>query len=106
MKNVIAFLLTVVCAFPFMCCKSNDREKDVVQQEKVEYFEGASQISETNEMQISAADTTVTSYDTFLEAYYRGLTQNFGHNYQKSCGYVALGMLLSYYDTYLDDDII
>lgn len=27
-------------------------------------------------------------------------------NYQGSCGYVAIGMLLSYYDTFLNDDII
>lgn len=27
-------------------------------------------------------------------------------NYKGSCGYVAIGMLLSYYDTFLSDDII
>lgn len=45
-------------------------------------------------------------YDSFLEAYYDNLTYNFGVNYKNSCGYIALGMLLSYYDTYLNDDII
>lgn len=45
-------------------------------------------------------------YDSFLEAYYANLTQNMGFNYHGSCGYVALGMLLSYYDTYLNDAII
>ena len=45
-------------------------------------------------------------YDNFLTAYYDNLTYNFGVNYKSSCGYIALGMLLSYYDTYLCDDII
>ena len=45
-------------------------------------------------------------YDNFLEAYYDNLTYNYGVNYKNSCGYIALGMLLSYYDTFLNDDII
>ena len=51
-------------------------------------------------------DSNITSYDNFLQSYYDNLTYNFGMNYQGSCGYVAIGMLLSYYDTYLCDDII
>ena len=43
-----------------------------------------------------ALNSSLTTYPTYLEAYYGGLTQNFGHNYKNSCGYVALGMLLSY----------
>lgn len=42
----------------------------------------------------------------FKYEYFRGLTDNFGENVFNSCGYVAIGQLLSYYDTYLDDDII
>lgn len=45
-------------------------------------------------------------YNSFLEAYFRNLKDNMGENIKGSCGYVALGMLLSYYDTYLDDSII
>lgn len=54
------------------------------------------------------ADTTATTttYDTYMEGYFRGLTKNMGRNYKGSCGYVALGQLLSYYDSYLDDYII
>lgn len=42
----------------------------------------------------------------FKYEYFRGLTDNFGENVFNSCGYVAIGQLLSYYDTYLDDNII
>ena len=45
-------------------------------------------------------------YESFLQAYYENLKYNFGMNYQGSCGYVALGMKLSYYDTFLNDDDI
>lgn len=45
-------------------------------------------------------------YSDFKTSYFDNLTRNFGVNYKGSCGYVAIGMLLSYYDTYLNDDII
>ena len=48
----------------------------------------------------------ITSYDNFMIAYYDNLTYNYGVNYKNSCGYIALGMILSYYDTYLYDGII
>ncbi len=59
----------------------------------------------------SLSPTTVYSsnilqYNNFMQAYFDNLTYNFGLNYKGSCGYVAIGMLLSYYDTYLSDDII
>ncbi len=50
--------------------------------------------------------TTISEYDTFLEAYFTNLIHNIGNNMKGSCGYVAIAMLLSYYDTYLNDDII
>ena len=46
------------------------------------------------------------TYSTFLKHYYDNLTHNFGMNYDSSCGYVGLGMLLSYYDTFYDSDLI
>ena len=51
-------------------------------------------------------NSSIDEYDNFLVAYYDNLTYNFGVNYKNSCGYIALGMLLSYYDTYLSDNII
>ena len=52
-------------------------------------------------------DTTYKDkYDCFMQAYYNNLNVNMGVNVKGSCGYVAMTMLLSYYDTYLNDDII
>ncbi len=54
-----------------------------------------------------SADTTVqTGYEYFSQSYFRHLTNNFGRNYHGSCAFVAMAMLLSYYDTYHDDDIV
>lgn len=44
--------------------------------------------------------------DNFASYYFSNLKYNFGNNTIGSCGYVATAMLLSYYDTYLNDNII
>ena len=71
----------------------------------------AIQITPTEETQnpsTTVADRyiNVLNYDTFAESYFEHLKENFGINHHGSCGYVALGMLLSYYDTYWNDSII
>ncbi len=45
-------------------------------------------------------------YNNYMEAYYDNLIYNYGYNSNDSCGYIALSMLLSYYDNYISDDII
>lgn len=44
--------------------------------------------------------------DTFCAHYYMNLRENFAKNINGSCGYVALCALLSFYDTFMNDDII
>ena len=44
--------------------------------------------------------------DKFATYYFSNLKDNYGYNTMGSCGYVATAMMLSYYDTYLNDDII
>lgn len=44
--------------------------------------------------------------DTFLNYYFTNLDYNIGYNPDYSCVYVATGMLLSYFDTWWNDDII
>ena len=58
----------------------------------------------------SEPDNTYSSnifyYDHFMESYFDNLTMNHGYNIIGSCGYVGIDMLLSYYDTYLSDNIV
>ena len=42
----------------------------------------------------------------FVRDYFRNLTENFPTNNSGNCGYVALAMLLSYYDTYWNSDFV
>ena len=44
--------------------------------------------------------------DKFASYYFYNLKNNYGNNTHGSCGYVAAAMMLSYYDTYLNDNII
>ncbi|MBO5715961.1 MAG: leucine-rich repeat protein [Clostridia bacterium] len=44
--------------------------------------------------------------DSYMEMYFKNLHVNFGNNAKGSCGYVAIAMLLSYYDTVLRDSIV
>ncbi|MBE5764171.1 MAG: hypothetical protein E7339_01025 [Clostridiales bacterium] len=48
----------------------------------------------------------IDSYSSFMKYYFHNLKENHGFNYQGSCGYVAVGMLFAYYDTFHDDRII
>lgn len=55
-----------------------------------------------------AADVTnqEIKLDNCSTFYFNHLRENFGYNAYDSCGFVAAGMLLSYYDTYQNDAII
>lgn len=41
-----------------------------------------------------------------MENYFYNLRQNFGYNQKGSCGYIALGMLFTYYDSYWNDNLV
>lgn len=51
-------------------------------------------------------DSTTYLNNYYSTIYFNNLTNNFGINKVGSCGYIAIGMYLSYLDTYWDDDII
>ena len=56
---------------------------------------------------ISEDNTRTTYLDNYFSTiYFDNLNYNLGENVKGSCGYVAIGMYLSYLDTYWDDDII
>lgn len=59
-----------------------------------------------NEIESLSNDNTLHLTNEYATNYFYNLTDNFGVNEMGSCGYVALGMLLGYYDTYWDDNIV
>lgn len=49
---------------------------------------------------------TVTKEQLYLKQYFKSLNINFGHNSKGTCTFIALGMMLSYYDSCINDNII
>ena len=47
-----------------------------------------------------------TYLNNFANFYFSNLHENINYNIQGTCGFVSVGMLLSYYDTYLDDRFV
>ena len=71
------------------------------------HFDGDGDIDITSSMDNYPLPTSgSTSYSSYLKFYFDNLTQNFGMNYMNTCGYVSLAMLLSYYDSVLDGDLV
>ena len=61
---------------------------------------------DTTSVSSTDIDELVSQTDYYSSYYFNNLTTNFGYNLVGSCGYVAMGMLLSYWDTYWDNDVI
>lgn len=59
-----------------------------------------------NNIELAYSNSHKSFYNNYMEAYFDNLTKNISQNAKGSCGYVALGMVLSYYDNYINDDII
>lgn len=58
-----------------------------------------------NELASNIDDETYID-NTYASYYFSNLRDNFGNNAFGSCGYVSIGMLLSFYDAYWDDGFI
>ena len=101
MKKILSFVLVMLLSFMFL--------------------ENVNVINEVNSMEMSADmvsnasynttnyyynDSTLYQNDKYSSYYFNNLTNNFGNNIKGSCTYIAFAMLLSYYDTYWDDNII
>lgn len=63
-------------------------------------------VEKTNDIYKNESNNHKETYNNFMEAYYDNLVDNYGYNAKGSCGYIALSMLLSYYDNYISDNII
>lgn len=55
---------------------------------------------------INSSFNVLRQLDTCAAFYFSNLSTNYAYNHFGSCGFVALGSLLSYYDTYLNDNFV
>lgn len=93
MKKSIATLLLVCLLLPMLLFSFNTTEKvwDIM---------FPTQVAQASEIRSTPYS------NSFLQHYFYNLQSNFGNNIAGTCGYVAVGMLLSYFDTYWDDNIV
>ena len=54
----------------------------------------------------STRSNTIYQTEYYAPYYFKNLTNNYGKNVFGSCGYIATGMLLSFWDTYWDDSAV
>lgn len=65
------------------------------------------QLDDTDSQEIFKFKGSVNSKkNTYMQKYFQNLNTNFGNNNKGSCGYVAAAMILSYYDTVLNEKIV
>lgn len=57
------------------------------------------------EATLDVTSNTTTTYSNYVNQYFRNLN-NIGNNIYGTCAYIALGMFLSYFDSYWNDNII
>lgn len=109
MLRIITLLLTVsFTTFVLPTCKSGYNHEKIIEKDCA--FEGTDVIDIESRMEYVLSDAPyssgISSYSNFKTSYFDNLTYNFGMNYKGSCGYVAIAMILSYYDTFLSDAIV
>lgn len=104
-KNcILSCLLAVLCCFPIVKETKIFNIFDNIS--NVKSVELTDNVVATDELMSRSNKSNLTEYNNYLQAYFDSLTYNFGLNYKGTCGYIAIGMLLSYYDTYLSDEIV
>lgn len=96
MKKICTLILIFSVFTSFFFFEKGKHENQIIGgrdkvQNTPEYYDNDDPIFQTNK---------------YLSYYFYNLNENFGNNEVGSCGYVAMAMLLSFYDTFWDDNII
>lgn len=100
MKRFLAFVLGTILSISAFANYASATECNLSIEDVIEdgFYDSTSTV-------IQNTDTLYLT-DQYATYYFDGLNQNLGYNQYGTCAHVALGMLLSYYDTFWDDDII
>lgn len=67
---------------------------------------GRVDVESGSDFYINSSFNVLRQLDTCAAFYFSHLSTNYAYNHFGSCGFVALGSLLSYYDTYLNDNFV
>lgn len=100
-KEKIYKVVSISCCFVFLICFFFGQTlfKHKADKDKKFYCSNSLVVNAQNESNLYLDELYTTQY-------FSKLTDNFGVNEMGSCGYVALGMLMTYYDTYCKDSFV
>lgn len=99
-------MIVVTCTMSF-CLEKNPNKIEVQKEEKISHASIGNGMTESKYDEWRARNTTtVFQSENFACYYFKNLTENFGNNVYGTCTYVSLQMLLSFYDTYWDDNFV
>ena len=109
---IIIILLGIFCSNIIVFAQENESEAYEIPTEEDSKLSSNSDITNEeleNAIIIGSGEEEQIStlfLDKFAVYYFSQLNKNFGNNYIGSCSYTAAAMLLSFYDTYWNDNII
>ena len=109
MRHYCKLFMGVVLSFSFIISdntRSFVNENNTISQKNYSYDHlGNNDISTLYDSLINK-DVDLYQTDYYANYYFKNLKENFGNNVYGTCTYVAMGMLLSFYDSYWDDAFI
>ena len=109
MKKIFTLFITIACILGILCANFpvNVYADEPSITDELDVLPSSQHYSYLNEAWTATPNNNnVTFTGCYTSWYFNNLTYNYGVNYKGSCGYVAMAMILSYYDTCLNDDII
>lgn len=86
--------------------KNGEKTSALKQNQRIFEMDGASDGELLNYPLCGEINNTIYQDNNYAPYYFKSLTSNYGYNSYNSCGYIATAMLLSFWDTYWDDNII
>ncbi|MDE5714949.1 MAG: hypothetical protein K2I42_02345, partial [Anaeroplasmataceae bacterium] len=101
MKKIMLIILMVFTLSFTPTFFLENESKDIIYKESVSFL-NSNDYTESSQNFIPTNNNTIYS----MKQYFMNLNENIGYNVAGTCGLVAIGMLLSYYDTFWNDCII
>lgn len=103
MKKLLSIFLAFIC---IISQNAYFRKDSIVNIRQMNQINGSSQEEISEQSIYFPSHMIMTEIDSYASYYFKNLNDNYGVNKHASCGYIALAMLLSFWDNFWDDNLI